>query len=379
MKYQPNSRYVDLAIHQNVERRRISPHNGAEKNTASPSLQQTLRVRPDGVKPVEYSRRKSIYVPRSKISPQFIAAVLAITAVAGFAYFVLLYQSDETFLRPSADSRAYIEMFNYASGTDAAAAVIAESKNTLPLNTGETFSWQNYTVKKGDSVSKIASLHSLSMDAIIASNDLKNARSLHVGDVLRIPNMDGIPYTVAKGDSYQKIAATFSVPLEAILDANDIQDEKITIGSMLFIPGAKMKSEDLKLAMGELFIYPVNGRLTSTYGWRKDPFTGGGRRFHAAIDLSAAIGTPVKAAMDGKVSAIGFNAVFGRYLIITHSGGYQTMYAHLNSTLVSEGQKVHQGDKVAEVGNTGRSTGAHLHFAVYKNGRAINPLEYLKF
>ena len=380
MKYQSNSRYVDLAIHQNVERRRISPHNGADKNTVvSPSLQQNLRARPDGVQPGEYSRRKSIYVPRNKVSPQFIAAALAITAVAGFAYFVLLHQSGETLLRPSADSRAYTEMFNYASGTDAATAVIAEPKNTLPLNTGETFSWQNYTVKKGDSVSKIASLHALSMDAIIASNDLKNARSLHAGDVLRIPNMDGIPYTVAKGDSYQKIAAAFGVPLEAILDANDIQDEKITIGSMLFIPGAKMKSEDLKLAMGELFIYPVNGRLTSTYGWRKDPFTGGGRRFHAAIDLSAAAGTPVKAAMDGKVSAVGFNAVFGRYLIITHSGGYQTMYAHLNATLAAEGQQVNQGDKVAEVGNTGRSTGAHLHFAVYKNGRAINPLEYLKF
>ena len=380
MKYQPHARYVDLAIHQNVERRRISPNNGAEKNTVvSPSLQQTLRARPDGVQPGEYSRRKSIYAPRARVSPQFIIGALAIAAVAGFAYFALLYQGDETLLRPSADSRAYIEMFNYASGVDVATAVAAEPKNMLPLNTGETFSWQNYTVKKGDSVSKIASLHSLSMDAIISSNDLKNARSLHAGDILRIPNMDGILYTVAKGDSYQKIATAFGVPLEAILDANDIQDEKITIGSMLFIPGAKMKSEDLKLAMGELFIYPVNGRLTSTYGWRKDPFTGGGRRFHAAIDLSAAIGTPVKAAMDGKVSAIGFNAVFGRYLIITHSGGYQTMYAHLNSTLAAEGQRVNQGDKVAEVGNTGRSTGAHLHFAVYKNGRAINPLEYLKF
>jgi murein DD-endopeptidase MepM/ murein hydrolase activator NlpD len=231
-------------------------------------------------------------------------------------------------------------------------------------------------VKKGDSISKIAAAFSISMDAIIASNSIANARRLREGETLRIPNMDGIPYTVKKGDSLSKISSSQGVPLEVILDANDLQSSVITQGTVLFIPGARMRSEDLKLALGELFIYPIRGRLTSPYGWRNDPISGV-RRFHAALDLAAPIGVPVKAAMDGRVSATGTNATYGNFIILSHSGGYQTMYAHLNAVSVKQGDYVNQGAPIGEVGNTGYSTGPHLHFAVYKNGRVVNPLDFL--
>jgi murein DD-endopeptidase MepM/ murein hydrolase activator NlpD len=133
----------------------------------------------------------------------------------------------------------------------------------------------------------------------------------------------------------------------------------------------------LKLALGELFAYPVRGaRLTSAFGWRNDPITGV-RRHHAAVDLAAAQGTPVKAASGGRVLAVGYNSTYGKYIVLGHSGGYQTMYAHLNTTSVIQGASVSQGDKIGEVGSTGYSTGPHLHFAVYKNGRAVNPLDFL--
>jgi murein DD-endopeptidase MepM/ murein hydrolase activator NlpD len=188
--------------------------------------------------------------------------------------------------------------------------------------------------------------------------------------------MDGIPYTVKKGDSLSKISTAMGTPLEAILNANDIQSSTITQGTVLFIPGARMRSEDLKLALGELFIYPIRGRLTSPYGWRNDPISGV-RRFHAALDLAAPIGVPVKAAMDGRVSAVGMNATYGKFIIVSHSGGFQTMYAHLNAVSVKQGDYADQGAKIGEVGNTGYSTGPHLHFAVYKNGRAVNPLDFI--
>jgi murein DD-endopeptidase MepM/ murein hydrolase activator NlpD len=152
---------------------------------------------------------------------------------------------------------------------------------------------------------------------------------------------------------------------------------ELAAGTQLFIPGAKMRAEDLKMALGELFIYPIRGRLSSSFGWRKDPFTGE-RRYHNAIDLAANTGVPVRATRDGKVTTVAFSPVFGRYVIVSHPGDYQSMYAHLNSTSVSQGAKVGQGDKIGEVGSTGHSTGSHLHFAVYKNGRAVNPLELLK-
>jgi murein DD-endopeptidase MepM/ murein hydrolase activator NlpD len=263
------------------------------------------------------------------------------------------------------------------SGAAENASAAAGEDGAIPLDLVETFAWESYKVKKGDSVSKIAAAYALSIDAVIASNSITNVKRLIEGQVIRIPNMDGIPYTVKKGDSLAKISSGMGVPLEAILDANDIQNDTITAGTVLFIPGARMQTEDLKLALGELFIYPIRGRLTSAFGWRDDPITAGVRSNHAAIDLAAVTGTPIKAAMDGRVSMVGYNGTYGNYIILTHSGGFQTMYAHMSVTSVTKGIYVNQGTKIGEVGSTGYSTGPHLHFAVYKNGRAVNPLDYL--
>jgi murein DD-endopeptidase MepM/ murein hydrolase activator NlpD len=240
----------------------------------------------------------------------------------------------------------------------------------------ETFSWSSYQVKRGDSVSKIAAAHGISMDAVIASNGITNARRLREGENLKIPNMNGIPYTVKNGDSLSKISKDLGVPLEAILDANDIQTDAIAAGTVLFIPGARMRSEDLRLALGEFFIYPIRGRLSSPFGWRNDPISGV-RRYHAALDMASPTGTPVKAAMDGQVATLGYNSTYGNYIILSHAGGFQTMYAHLNAFSVKKNAWVNQGVKIGEVGNTGYSTGPHLHFAVFKNGKAVNPLDYL--
>ena len=245
----------------------------------------------------------------------------------------------------------------------------------IPLDLIETFSWQNYTVRSGDTVEGIAKRFGLSLDAVIASNNIGNVRrELISGTKIRVPNMDGIPYTVKKGDSYRKIANSMDVPLEAVL--NDIQTEAITPGTLLFIPGAKMKKEELRLALGEAFIYPVRGRMTSAFGWRRDPFTKT-RLYHAGMDLSSPHGAPVKAAAAGRVSATGYNAIYGNFVILTHNNTYQTMYGHLSAIKVKKGGYAGQGELIGLVGNTGRSTGAHLHFAVYKNGRAVNPLEIL--
>jgi murein DD-endopeptidase MepM/ murein hydrolase activator NlpD len=304
----------------------------------------------------------------------FVTGILAVSVLGLFWPDIspLLPVSPAFTPEPEADGEFRRGLVSYAGITPFSAS----GDGAIPLDLMETFSWSSYQVKRGDSVSKIAAAHAISMDAIIASNGITNVRRLREGEKLRIPNMDGIPYTVKKGDSLSKISSAMGVPLEAILDANDIQSAAITQGTVLFIPGARMRSEDLKLALGELFIYPLRGRLTSPYGWRNDPISGV-RRFHAALDLAAGIGTPVKAAMDGRVSAVGMNATYGKFIILSHNNGYQTMYAHLNALSVKQGDYADQGSKIGEAGNTGYSTGPHLHFAVYKNGRAVNPLDFL--
>jgi murein DD-endopeptidase MepM/ murein hydrolase activator NlpD len=246
----------------------------------------------------------------------------------------------------------------------------------IPLDITGTFAWENYQVRKGDTVSRIAQAHALSYDAVISSNALPNARFLREGEILRLPNMDGIAYKVKAGDSLSRIASSKGIPLETILDANDLESNTIHEGMTLFLPGARMRAEDLQLVLGEVFMYPIRGRLTSPFGWRKDPFTGV-TLFHRAVDLAASTGTPVKAARGGKIAYVGNNSVYGKYLILKHPGGYETLYAHLSQVAVAQGREVSQGEKIGEVGSTGYSTGPHLHFAVYKNGRAVNPLDYL--
>ena len=180
------------------------------------------------------------------------------------------------------------------------------------------------------------------------------------------------------GDSLLGISKSRGVPLEAILDANDIQSDIITVGTVLFVPGARMRREDLRLALGELLIYPVRGaRLSSGFGWRLDPFGSGVRQIHRGIDLSAPQGTPVVAAMEGRVSDVGFDRTYGNYVIITHPDNFQTLYAHLHTVSVRKDERVAQGARIGTVGNTGHSTGPHLHFGVYRNGRDVNPLDFL--
>jgi len=262
-----------------------------------------------------------------------------------------------------------------AAVPSAAEAAVNES---IPLRMVEYFAWESYTVKRGDSVSSIAAAHGLSMDAVIASNNLTNAHLLKTGQILRIPNMNGIPYTVKSGDTLYKISLTHNIPLDVLVDVNNIQRDLIIPGQNIFLPGARMPAGEFRLAIGTYFLSPLRGtaaKLSSGYGWRDDPF-GAGRRFHEAVDMSIAQGTPVKAASGGRISHVGNNAVYGKFIIINHSENFQTMYAHLSVCSVKEGDTVEQGSKIGEVGNTGMSTGPHLHFAVYKNGHAVNPLDY---
>ena len=241
-----------------------------------------------------------------------------------------------------------------------------------------TFQWQSYRVQRGDTVSGIAQKYKISVGAVIASNEISNARRLQEGAILRIPNIDGIPYSIKRGDSLSRIAASFNVPLEVILDVNDIKSDVIRAGDTIFIPGARMNDMDLRLSLGELFVYPVQSRyITSHYGMRKDPISGS-LAYHTGIDLRGNTGTTVMASMDGTVSVVSENWLYGKYIILSHSNGYKTLYAHLNSTSVKQGDNVIRGRKIGEVGNTGYSTGAHLHFGIYdKNGKAVNPLDLL--
>ncbi len=236
--------------------------------------------------------------------------------------------------------------------------------------------YTSYRVAKGDTISELAERFNVFPDSIISFNGIKQAKSLQVGQYLRIPSMNGILYTVKAGDSVESVAESYKISPDRVKDANALDQAVLAAGSTLFLPDARFPNHVLHEINGDLFRWPTNARLTSWYGWRKDPFSGS-RIFHNGIDLAAAIGTPVRAAMAGTVTQIGYSTISGNYITVRHASGYSSFYGHLSATYVSVGTKVGVGTMIAAVGNSGYSTGSHLHFTVFKNGRTINPIPLL--
>ncbi|MDR0494998.1 MAG: M23 family metallopeptidase [Treponema sp.] len=263
------------------------------------------------------------------------------------------------------------------------------SYKEIPLNLTEAFTWTEYEVKQGDTITGIASKSSVSSGSIIAFNGIKEAWNIRAGRMLKIPNMDGIPYTVEKNDSLSRIAAKMKVPQNAILDANNLASDTIRPGEVLFIPGARMDANEfarafrrdtsIQRAAARPMVFPVSGKITSAYGWREDPVNpkAGEKRFHKAVDISGKTGDPIGAAMKGTVLYLDSNPNLGNFIVLSH-GEYQTLYAHLSAYSVKIGQEVKQGQEIGKIGETGYTTGPHLHFEAFRNGNRINPLDLVK-
>ena len=235
--------------------------------------------------------------------------------------------------------------------------------------------YRAYSVKQGDMVGTIAAEYGVSQDAIISLNKLKNTRALQIGQILKIPSLDGISYTVKTGDTPESIADKYKISLEKLATVNTLTDNTVEAASVIFLPDAKLDWATLQEINGDLFRRPLHSSyyITSRYGWRDNPFFNGQRSFHNGMDMAAPRGTAVYAALNGQVISTGYSTVYGNYVMIRHHSGYQTLYGHLNTILTSKGSFVSVSSKIGTVGNTGMSTGPHLHFTVYRNGATLNP------
>ncbi|UMZ75175.1 Murein DD-endopeptidase MepM [Natranaerofaba carboxydovora] len=151
------------------------------------------------------------------------------------------------------------------------------------------------------------------------------------------------------------------------------------------IPQQKENLENTKLSLAERQeelkhtpdYWPVEGRISSSFGYRNSPITGA-RQFHDGIDIAAPHRTPVKAAANGRVQYASYRSGYGNLIVINHGYGYETHYAHLASFDVDRGEEVEKGEVIGFVGNTGNSTGPHLHFEIHVNNSPVDPKEYLK-
>ena len=137
-------------------------------------------------------------------------------------------------------------------------------------------------------------------------------------------------------------------------------------------------NETLKREAAMPYGYPLRGhtRITSHFGYRRNPF-GWGFEFHNGLDFPASYGAPVQVTGAGVVVEAGWKGPFGLAVVVDHGYGYRTLYGHLSSISVRVGQRLERGDRVGQVGSTGRSTGPHLHYTVFRNGSEVNPARYL--
>ena len=210
-----------------------------------------------------------------------------------------------------------------------------------------------YRVKKGEDFFSIMGRVSQNMDTIASVNDIINPNALQAGTVLRIPNARGL---FARGKS---------AALARHLRVGEAQ--LVAVDGQWFIPGHRFSNAERDYFLGHGFLPPIDGRITSGFGMRRDPFTQQAV-FHGGLDIGAPRGTPVHASRTGRVIFSGNAGGYGRLVVIEHRFGYRTYYGHLSQVAVSRGATVRGGQRIGRVGSTGRATGPHLHFEVRKNG-----------
>lgn len=236
-----------------------------------------------------------------------------------------------------------------------------------------------HTVREGETASQIASELGVSGEELMADNRLLSFDSVAPGQALRVSRV-GLLHVVKAGQTLADVSLEYGVPVEEIVAVNGTSDpETIYAGKEIIVPGAapSVWENVVRLSRGKetRFINPVDGKVVATFGYQDDPILG--PRNHQGIDFDVPVGTSVGAAAPGRVYFVGQLDGPGTLVVIEHADGYYTTYAHLSETLVSVGQFVDAGQPIALSGNSGVSTGPHLHFEIRTRDFPVDPLRYL--
>lgn len=212
-------------------------------------------------------------------------------------------------------------------------------------------------------------------------------------------------HLVMRGDTLEGIAKKYGVEVESIRGINDLESDAIYEGQRLYLDLGEYKERWVRVEpMGgrrieggkriirgrsdpvvaveykstqPKFLWPLEWKgVTSEWGYRSDPITGRKDKKHSGVDLRAGIGTPVYAPAEGVVRSAGWMKGYGRIVIIDHDNGYSTRFAHLDEYLVEIGDRVAKGEIIAKSGNSGRSTGPHLHYEIRRDGITVDPMTF---
>lgn len=231
-----------------------------------------------------------------------------------------------------------------------------------------------YVVREGDTLSGIALMFDVSPNTILWANDMSKSSTLKVGQKLTILPVTGVRYTVKKGDTLASIAKKYNGDATEIANYNGIEGT-LASGTEIIIPNGEVHAPaPVRASSARTVTATVKYGTAATVGYYMAPLSRytetQGIHGYNGVDLGASSGTPIMASAAGEVIVAksgGYNGGYGSYVVIQHGNGSQTLYAHMSSTATSVGSFVEQGQVIGYVGNTGRSTGPHLHFEI-RNG-----------
>lgn len=240
-----------------------------------------------------------------------------------------------------------------------------------------------HVLQAGETISSLQSRYNLSLSAIVGANpDISSLDRLPEGLELLIPPGEGLVITLEPGQTILDIVEIYGISPAKLARANEISSpEDLLPGNLLFLPGVEPVASLDRLAEvreeENRYLWPVHGRLTSFFGRRTLGM--GTSSFHRGLDIAAPHGTAVVAARSGTVTFAGWsNRGYGNLVKLRHQGGAESWYAHFSQITVSVGQYVNQGEVIGRIGSTGISTGPHLHLEIHEQGRAVDPLTYLR-
>lgn len=236
-----------------------------------------------------------------------------------------------------------------------------------------------YVVREGDTLSEVAEMFGVSVETIVWANNIKGG-SISPEDVLVILPTSGIRHEAEEGDTISSIADRYDASAEDIREYNQLENsDDIAVGAIIDVPGGRMPSQAAPDSSGSQANVQVagSGAVTPTQttsvssGYYAHPVPGSvvTQRAHGynAVDFGASTGSSVLASASGRVTKsinAGWNGGYGKFIVIEHDNGTETLYSHLNNVIVSRGQRVVKGQVIGYLGSTGRSTGPHLHFEI---------------
>ena len=227
-----------------------------------------------------------------------------------------------------------------------------------------------YIVREDDSLSQIAKMFGISTNTLIWANNIKKGNLIKAGQTLVILPVSGVKYSAKKGDTLKSIAKKLKGDAEEIANYNDIElSATLTLGQTVIVPNGEFATPKYNKSYSKRKVRGTNGPSYAGYYLR--PIDGGqksqGLHGYNAVDLAVSCGTPIMAAASGDVIIsrnYGWNAGYGKYVVISHPNRTQTLYAHMSDVIVSNGWHAVKGQVIGYIGSTGRSTGCHTHFEI---------------